>query len=34
MNNGKRDESIQPVGYILCKKDIYIILKFTIINDL
>ena len=34
MNNGKRHESIQPVGYILCKKDNGIILKNTIIKDL
>ena len=27
MNNGNRHESIQPVGYILCKKDNGIILK-------
>ena len=27
MNNGTRHESIQPVGYILCKKDNGIILK-------
>ena len=34
MNNGNRHESIQPVGYILCKKDNGIILKNTIIKDL
>ena len=33
MNNGNRHESIQPVGYILCKKDNGIILKNTIIKD-
>ena len=27
MNNGKRHESIQPMGYILCKKGNGIILK-------
>ena len=34
MNNGNRCESIQPMGYILCKKDNRIILKNTIIKDL
>ena len=34
MNNGKRHESIQPIGCILCKKDNGIILKNTIIKDL
>ena len=34
MNNETRHESIQPVGYILCKKDNGIILKNTIIKDL
>ena len=34
MNNGTRHESIQPVGYILCKKDNGIILKNTIIKNL
>ena len=34
MNNGTRRKSIQPVGYILCKKDNGIILKNTIIKDL
>ena len=34
MNNGTRHESIQRVGYILCKKDNGIILKNTIIKDL
>ena len=33
MNNGKRYESIQPVGYIPYKKDNGIILKNTIIKD-
>ena len=33
-NNGNIHESIQPVGYILCKKDNGIMLKNTIINDL
>ena len=32
MNNGNRHESIQPVGYILCKKDNGIILKNIIIK--
>ena len=32
MNNGNRHESIQPMGYILCKKDNGIILKNTIIK--
>ena len=27
MNNGKRHESIQPVDYILCKKNNGVILK-------
>ena len=27
INNDKRHESIQPVGYVLCKKDNGIILK-------
>ena len=34
MNNEKRYESIQPVGYILCKKDNGLILKNTIIKEL
>ena len=34
MNNGNIHESIQPVGYILCKKNNGIILKNTIIKDL
>ena len=34
MNNGAIHESIQPVRYILCKKDDEIILKNTIIKDL
>ena len=34
MNNGKRHESIQPVGYILYKKDNGITLKNTIIKDI
>ena len=34
MNNGTRHESIQPMDYILCKKDNGIILKNTIIKDL
>ena len=34
MNNEKRYESIQPVGYILYKKDNGIILKNIIIKDL
>ena len=34
MNNEKRYESIQPMDYILCKKDNGIILKNTIIQDL
>ena len=34
MNNEKRHESIQTVGYILCKKDNGIILKIIIIKDL
>ena len=33
MNNGIRHESIQPVGYILCKKDNGIILNNTTIKD-
>ena len=33
-NNGNRHESIQPVGYILYKKNNGIILKNTIIKDL
>ena len=32
MNNGKRHESIQLVGFILYKKDNNIILKTTIIK--
>ena len=32
MNNSNRHESIQPVGYILCKKDNGIILKNIIIK--
>ena len=34
MNNEKGYESIQPVGYILCKKDNGLTLKNTIIKDL
>ena len=34
MNNRKRHESMQPVNYILCKKDNGIILKNKIIKDL
>ena len=34
MTNGKRCESIQPVGYILCKKDNGIILNNIITKDL
>ena len=34
MNSGNTHESIQPMGYILCKKDNGIILKNTIIKDL
>ena len=34
MNNDNRHESIQPVGYILYKKNNGIILKNTIIKDL
>ena len=34
MNNKKRHESIQLVGYIICKKDNGLILKNTIIKDL
>ena len=34
MNNGKRCESIQPAGCILCKKNNSIILKNAIIKDL
>ena len=34
MNNEKRHENIQRVGYILCKKNNGIILKDTIIKDL
>ena len=34
MNDDTRHESIQPVGYILCKKDNGIIFKDTIIKDL
>ena len=34
MNNGKRHESIQPIGCILCKKDNGIILNHKIIEDL
>ena len=33
-NNEKRYESIQPVGYMLCKKDNDIILRNTIIKDI
>ena len=33
MNDDTRHESIQPMGYILCKKDNGIILKNTIITD-
>ena len=34
MKDDTKHESIQPVGYILCKKDNGIILKNTIIKDL
>ena len=34
MNNDKRYESVQPVGYILCKKDNGMILKNSIVKDL
>ena len=34
MNNGKRYESVQPVGYILCKKGNCMILKNSIVKDL
>ena len=34
MNNEKRHETIQFVGYILCKKDNELILKNAIIKDL
>ena len=34
MNNGNRHESIQPMDYILCKKDNGIILKNPIMKDL
>ena len=34
MNNEKRHQSIQPIGYILCKKDNGLILKNKIIKDL
>ena len=34
INNGKRCESIQPAGCILCKKNNSIILKNAIIKDL
>ena len=34
MNNEKRHESIQPVGYILCKKDNGLILINTINQDI
>ena len=34
INNGNIHESIQPVGYILSKKDNGIILKNTIFKDL
>ena len=34
INNTKRHESIQPMGYILCKKDNGIIPKNIIIKDL
>ena len=34
MNNGKRCESVQPVGCILCKKGNDIILKNITIKDL
>ena len=34
INSGKRHESIQTVGYILCKKDNDIILSNSIIKDL
>ena len=34
MKDDTRHESIQPVGYILCKKDNGTILKNTIIKDL
>ena len=34
MNSGKRYESVQSMGYILCNKDNDIILKNTTIKDL
>ena len=34
MNNGRRHKSIQPVGYIRCRKDNSIIQKNTTIKDL
>ena len=34
MNYGKRYESIQPAGYILCKTDNGIVLKNRIIKDI
>ena len=34
MNNGKRHESIQPIGCILCKKDNGILLNHKIIEYL
>ena len=34
MNNEKRYESIQPVGYKLCKKDNGLILKNIMLKDL
>ena len=34
MNIGKTHENIQPVGYILCKKDNDIMSKNTIIKDI
>ena len=34
MNSGKRYESVQSMGYILCKKDNGIILKNTTIKDI
>ena len=34
INNSRRHESIQPISYILCKKDNGIILKNTILKRL
>ena len=34
MNSGKRHEGIQPVSYILCKRNDGIMLENTIIKDL